>query len=203
MIYTKEELEAHNRVYLARQEMYSGYGYDNAAERRFIIKQAGHISGSVLEAGTGKGYLTLELAREYFSITSYDVDPKIQEEAKKNLAFYGLLDHVRFMIEKKDKLSFKDGCFDAVFCVNTLHHLANSAAVLDELTRVTATYGKFILSDFTEKTFRIMDLVHAADGGKHEVIGWTMDKTAGYLKNKGFKIKENGDDYQRVFIIGR
>ncbi len=201
--FSKEELEANNRVCIARQAMYKTYGYDNEKERLFIISAAWPITGSILEAGTGKGYLTLELAKKGYEFTTYDIDPEIQRVAKMNLAYEGLVENVDFMIEGKEKLGFEDGSFDVIFCVNTLHHLEKSSAVIDEFLRVLSERGKLILSDFTEKTFKIMDVVHASEGGKHEAIGWSMDRAAGYIKEKGYNIEEKADDCQRVFIIQR
>lgn len=201
--FSAEELEANNRIYFARQETYKTYGYDNEKERLFIIAAGCPIKGRMLEAGTGKGYLTLELAKKGYEFTTYDIDPEIQRIAKMNLAHAGLIDSVNLVIEGKDRLSFEDKSFDVIFCVNTLHHLEKSAEVLDEFLRILSDNGKLILSDFTEKTFKIMDLVHASEGGKHEVIGWTMDTAYDYIKGKGYNIQETADDYQRVFIIQR
>jgi ubiquinone/menaquinone biosynthesis C-methylase UbiE len=201
--FSEEEVAANNKIYLARQEMYKTYGYDNEKERLFIIAQGWPITGRILEAGTGKGYLTLELAKKGYEFTTYDIDPEIQRIAKMNLAHAGLIDSVNFVIEGKDRLSFEDKSFDVIICVNTLHHLEKSSVALDEFLRVLSDKGKLILSDFTDKTFKIMDAVHASEGGKHEVIGWTMDAASDYIKGKGYDIQETADDYQRVFIIQR
>jgi ubiquinone/menaquinone biosynthesis C-methylase UbiE len=198
---TKEEIEANNRVYLARQEVYKTYGYDNEKERLFIINAAWPITGKILEAGTGRGYLALEIAKKGYALSTYDVDPEIQRIAKMNLAYFGVDREVEFIIEDKEKLSFADKSFDVIFCVNTLHHIENSAAVLDEFLRIMSDGGKLVLSDFTEKTFGIMDRVHESEGGKHEVVGWSMDKASEYFSNRGCHIKESSDDYQRVFIV--
>jgi ubiquinone/menaquinone biosynthesis C-methylase UbiE len=199
--FSMEELEANNAIYLDRQRMYNTYGYDNEKERIFIIDSAEPVTGKILEAGTGKGYLTLELAKKGYKTVTYEIDSQIQRLAKLNITYAGLADKVEFLIENKDRLSFKDGSFDVIFCVNTLHHFADSATALDELLRVLAQTGRLIISDFTQKTFEIMDRVHASEGGKHEVIGWSMDKAAEYLKDKGCSLRETSDAYQRVFTV--
>jgi 2-polyprenyl-3-methyl-5-hydroxy-6-metoxy-1,4-benzoquinol methylase len=201
--FSKEELESNNRARIARQTMYKTYGYDNEKERLFIISAAWPVTGRILEAGTGKGYLTLELAKKGYMFTTYDINPEVQRIAKMNLAQAGLIDGVNFVIEGKEKLGFEGGSFDVIFCVNTLHHLEKSSVVLDEFLRVLSEKGRLILSDFTEKAFQIMDIIHASEGGKHEVTGWSMDKAAGYIEEKGYNIEETADDYQRVFIIQR
>ncbi|HDQ25761.1 MAG TPA: class I SAM-dependent methyltransferase [bacterium] len=200
---TKDEIEKNNRVYLARQEMYKTYGYDNEKERVYIINAAWPITGKILEAGTGKGYLALEIAKKGYAFTTYDVDPEMQRIAGMNLAYFGVDGEVEFIIEDKEKLSFADKSFDVIFCVNTLHHIENSAAVLGEFLRILSDGGKLVVSDFTDKTFGIMDRVHESEGGKHEVIGWSMDEPAEYFRNMGCRIKEISDDYQRVFVVGK
>ena len=201
--FSVKEIEANNQIYAARQKMYDKYGYNNEKERLYIIAKAMPLKGKILEAGTGKGYLALEIAKKGYALTTYDIDRKIQRIAKMNLAYAGVLGRAKFVIEKKDKLSFKDKSFDVIFCVNTLHHLEKSQTVLDEFLRVVSDTGKIILSDFTGKTFKIMDRVHKSEGGTHEVIGWSMDEAHDYIKNKGCKIKDTADAYQRVFIIQR
>lgn len=199
--FSKEELEANNKAYLLRLELYKSYGYDNEKERLFIINSAEPFGGKVLEAGTGKGHLALEIAKKGHELVTYDVDDTNQRYARMNVASAGLSAKVKFLIKSKEKLSFQDKSFDTVFCVNTLHHLQNSAVVLDELLRVLSGSGVLILSDFTQKAFDVMDVIHKNDGNVHEVIGWNMDKAAEYLKNKGCIITETADEYQRVYII--
>ena len=41
---------------------------------------------------------------------------------------------------EKQKLPFKDNCFDCVLCLDTLEHLDNIYQVFDELCRVTRRY---------------------------------------------------------------
>jgi ubiquinone/menaquinone biosynthesis C-methylase UbiE len=199
--FTAEELEANHRAYLSRQEMFRFYGYDNEKERLFIIRAALPVTGRMLEAGTGMGHMTLKLAKMGYKLTTYDVDPAAQRIARMNIAYAGLTDNVNFVIEGRGKLGFNDGSFDTLFCVNTLHHLADSAGVIYELLRILSNKGKLILSDFTTKTFEIMDRVHKSEGRKHDVIGWSMDKAAEHIKVRGYKISEIADDYQRVFVI--
>jgi len=58
------------------------------------------------------------------------------------------------------------------------------------------------LSDFTDKTFNIMDSIHKSEGKVHEITGWTLDEAVEYFKkNACVVIKETQDDYQRVFIL--
>jgi len=201
--FTKQEVEANNKIYLARQEKYKTYGYDNEKERLFILNAAEPFNGRIMEAGTGKGYLTLEILKRGHKLITYDVDPQIQRIARMNIECLGLSENVYFVLQDKEKLEFFDKSFDVIFCVNTLHHIENSGAVIDELLRVLADGGRLILSDFTKKGFDTMARLHESEGGQHEVIGWSMEKAALHIKRKGYQIKEVSDEYQLVYIIKR
>ena len=199
-MFTEEELEEQHKTYVARHEMYKGYGYDIEKERLFIISAAEPIEGRILEVGTGKGYLTIEIAQKGHCLTSSDIDEQGQNIAKRNLAYRGLLDRVNFVIQNGEKMTFNDRSFEVIFCVNTLHHLKESEKVLAELDRILNIKGKLILSDFTERSFKIMDKVHESEGGKHEVVGWSLGKAAVYLGDRGLSVREVSDDYQSVII---
>ena len=197
-----DELEVNNRIYRERIELYKSYGYYVIKERLFILSAAEPIYGRILEAGTGRGHFTLEIAKKGYSLTTYDIDNEMQKIAKMNIAYAGLSDKVNFVIEGKEKLGFKDKSFDVIFCVNTLHHIEKPDMVLNEFIRILADNGKIILSDFTDKTFNIMDSIHKSEGKVHEITGWTLDEAVEYFKkNACIVIKETQDDYQRVFIL--
>jgi 2-polyprenyl-3-methyl-5-hydroxy-6-metoxy-1,4-benzoquinol methylase len=72
-----ELIENHQR-YLERVALYQQYGYDIDKERSFIIEKSRSLSGNILEAGTGKGYFSLVLAREGFNFTSFDISAEEQ-----------------------------------------------------------------------------------------------------------------------------
>lgn len=202
--FSLEEIEANNKIYMARIEKYKSYNYDIIKERLFILNLAEPISGRILEVGTGKGHLTLEIARKGYSLVTYDIDEEVQRIAKMNVAYAGLSDRVNFIIGKKGKTIFKNKSFDIIFCVNTMHHIEEPGFVLEEFLRILADNGKIVLSDFTEKAFKIMDSIHKSEGKRHEVKGWTLNEAVEYLKNKGCDIvKKTADDYQSVFIMKR
>lgn len=73
----------------------------------YLVLQLGVGSGSrVVEAGTGSGALTMALAdsvRPGGKVFSYEINPRFQEVAKRNIERAGLLGHVE--LRKQDILS--------------------------------------------------------------------------------------------------
>lgn len=87
------------------------------------------ISGeTVLEVGSGKGYLAAELARKY-KVTATDlvVDEQLKEAYP----------NITFISANVEKLPFADKSFDTVICTHTLEHVPNIFQAVSELRRVT------------------------------------------------------------------
>ena len=198
----KEVIENH-KVYLKRNKLYKGFGYDIDKERDFILREAMPLSGNILEAGTGKGHFALALAKRGYSFVTFDISEEEQRFAKLNITYYDLEKQVDFRIENGERTSFAEASFDVVFSVNVLHHLANPYQVIDELIRVLAPGGKLVIGDFSKKGFSVMDKIHALDGKTHEAGKASLLDVEKYLSNKGFSIKKAKSVYQHVVVATR
>lgn len=198
----KDVLQNH-KEYLERKALYGSHGYEVDRERAFILKAAEPLYGNILEAGTGKGHFSLELARAGYKFTTFDISETEQSFAKLNLRYFGLENQVDFRIENGDSLSFQDKSFDVVISVNTLHHLIDPYKVIDEFLRVLSFKGKLVISDFTSEGFILMDKIHASEGNKHEVGDTKLTDIEKYLKNKGFRITKASSKFQEVLIANR
>jgi ubiquinone/menaquinone biosynthesis C-methylase UbiE len=194
----KEIIENHNR-FLERVALYKEYGYDIEKERFFIIEKARPVSGAILEAGTGKGYFTLALAREGFTFTSFDISDEEQKYARLNLTYHGLEDRVHFDIADAECLPYNDDSFNVIFAVNMIHHLSSVRKVFDEFIRILSPQGKIILCDFNDRGFALLDEIHALDGRKHESAG-TIDEARTKLTERGFMMKEYSSEMQYVIV---
>lgn len=191
------------KKYLDRLELYKSFGYDIEWERRFIVEKAYPIIEPILEVGTGKGYLTLVLAKDGFSFNSVDIDKEEQEIAKLNLQYLGLDNKVNFGVENGENLSFSDMSFGTIFSVNMLHHLVNPFKVLDEFIRVLSSQGQIVISDFSQEGFSIIDKIHMSEGKRHKRDKTGFIEAEAYLRGKGFSIEKHRSDYQEVFIASR
>jgi len=197
-----EVLENHER-YMARKALYREYGYDVEGERAFVIEKAQPISGAILEAGTGKGYFTLALAQRGFNLTSFDISETEQKYARLNLMYYGLEQQVCFDIADAESLAYEDRCFDVVFSVLLVHHLACIRKVFDELIRVLAPSGKLVVSDLNPQGLAIMDKIHGLDGSRHHVGEGMLSDVATMLVECGFDVKRHAGVNQDMLIASR
>jgi SAM-dependent methyltransferase len=195
----KEILDNHKR-YVERVELYKSYGYDIEKERNFIIEQAKPFDGRILEAGTGKGYFALALAREGRSFVTFDSSEDEQRFAKLNAAYFGLGDFIEFRIENAEHTSFSNGSFDTIFCVNTVHHLRDPFAVMEEFIRILSLEGRLVLADFNENGFKIIDKIYAQEGNLHEKGKVDLSDIRTYLIQKGFSIKQVESEIQEILI---
>ena len=196
----KEILENHEK-YLKRIALFKSYGYDVEKERKFIVEQAKPLSGKILDAGTGKGYFALALAKEGHPFVTFDISADQQQFAKLNLAYFGFANLVDFRIENAECTSFPDESFDIIFSVNLVHHLQNPYQVAEELSRILSPNGKLIIADFTETGFRIIDKIQALEGKTHETGKATLSDIESYMKTKGFYITKMKSNIQKILIV--
>ena len=193
-------LENHKR-YLERMNFYKDFGYDVEEERKFIIEKACPLYGDILEVGTGKGYFTIELAKERYNFTSIDISDEEQGFARLNIKYFGFEKYVDFRIENAEGLSFKDCSFDIIFSINTMHHLIHPIKAIDELIRIVSFEGKIVLSDFNKAGLEVVDKIHASEGRKHEASQTNLSELATYLKSKGFNVQKDKTAFHNIIIV--
>jgi len=199
----EREVIDNHRNYSKRVELYKRFGYDIEDERKFIITKSYPLYGNILELGTGKGYFALALAKEGYNFTSIDISEQEQTFARLNIRHYGYEKKVNFQIEDAQKLSFKDGEFDIVFCVNMFHHLKDPLKVTEELIRVVSAKGKIILSDFSKKGLELVDKIHLSEGRVHKASPLDLNYTAEYLMKNNFNLEKHTTVYQDLIIAYR
>ncbi|MDP8234735.1 MAG: class I SAM-dependent methyltransferase [Candidatus Saelkia tenebricola] len=195
----KAVVENHKR-YLERIALYKSFGYDIEKERKFVIENAEPLYGDILEVGTGKGYLTVALAKEGYEFSSVDISEQEQEFAQLNIKYFGLEKQVDFRIENAEQLSFEDGYFDIIFSANMTHHLTNTFKVIDEFIRIISLEGKIILSDFNEEGLKLVDKIHISEGNRHQSSEIMLVQIKDYLVDKGFRTTQYTSEFQDMLI---
>jgi ubiquinone/menaquinone biosynthesis C-methylase UbiE len=198
----KELIENHQR-FLDRVELYRKFGYDIDKERSFIIEKACPFSGNILEAGTGKGFFSLALARLGFCFTSFDISSAEQQYARMNLIYHGLKQQVHFDVADVECLPYEDGFFDVIFAVNMVHHLSSIRKACGEFIRILSPKGKIVLSDFNAQGFAIVAKVHALEGRQHELSSGTMAEAKAILIEYGLEVEEHRGATQDVLVASR
>jgi ubiquinone/menaquinone biosynthesis C-methylase UbiE len=193
-------IENHKR-YTERLALYKSYGYDTLASRNFILKKSLPIAGRVLEVGTGRGYMTLTLAKAGYSFISVDVSEDEQRLAKLNMRYYDLEGKVDFRIDDAQDLNFKDNSFDAVICVCLMHHLNEPCRAVNEFLRVSKKRSKIVLADYSKKGLEIIGKIHSDEGRSHSATISGLSKIEDYLKQRGINYKKTNDKHHEILII--
>ena len=181
-----------------RLKLFKKYGYDIPKARNFILAKAGLSKGKILEIGTGKGHMTIVLAKKGFRLVSIDLDRKAQGIARMHLKLIKRNRSVILKIMDAEQLRYKDNFFDYVISVNFIHHAKNPSRCLKEMIRVTK--NKLIIADINKRGERIMERVHGLDGHNHEVSKMSLKETEALLKKIGMKVSVYRDICQTVLI---
>ena len=194
------EIEENRKRFLQRISVYRSYGYDQIKSREFIIEKAKPIKGKVLEIATGKGYLTMLLAKETNEIVTVDINEEEQKFAALNAAAEGILDKIKFCVCNAEKLPYPPNSFDLVISVNAFHHFEYPFAILKEMIR--ACKNKLVIADFSHSGFEIVSEVHKAEGGEHKRLHGDFSIVGAYLKEYDFSV-ERFEDYHQVVYIAK
>jgi SAM-dependent methyltransferase len=106
-------------------------------------------SSHVLDVASGSGGPALFMARSTgCQVTGFEIHGAAVEEASAAAKRATLSDRVRFVQgDARQPLPFHDGTFDAVICVDSMNHLFDRQAVLDEWHRVVRPGGRILFTD--------------------------------------------------------
>ncbi len=187
--------------YRERIESYKGYGYDIESNRNFIFDVASPFYEPVLEIGTGKGYMTLKLAQEGYSLISIDISRAEQDFAQRVIRSVPLRGKVDFRIHNACHLPFTAGSFKTIFCVNSIHHFDSPDTVLGEMLRVLRRQGRCILSDFTQKGMRLIHDIHRHQGRFHSSQYFPLADLQQMLPVRDSLSTMYSNDIQEVLVI--
>ncbi len=198
--FSNEKIQNNRLAYLERLALYKKFGFDHEAAREKIILHLPNTLDSILEIGTGKGYLTTMLAHSFKKVVTVDIESDEQKIAGLNAAYYDL-DNIEFVLSDAGKLNYPDKAFDAVVSAFTFHHLESPFKVLSEMIRLAAK--QILISDFTRKGFEIIDKVHLYNGKKHEARTDYFDIIGVYLKEFNFNVQIFESEYQMIFSAAR
>lgn len=109
-----------------------------------------HLSeGTILDLGTGPGYLPLEIVKRSptINVIGVDLSRKLIEIALSNAAKAGLAERLTFQAGNAGRLEFANSSFDMVISTGMLHSLKEPVAVLQEIHRVLKAGGEAWIFD--------------------------------------------------------
>ena len=103
-------------------------------------------SGTVLDLGSGTGYLAIDIARKASGLQVYGIDlsrrmVKIARRHAKGV------DNAQFVFGNAARLPFRDNSIDLVVSTGALHHWKTPRLVFDECYRVLKTGGEAWIYD--------------------------------------------------------
>jgi len=195
------QIEANHEKMLERKRLYKQYGYDQDASRKFIIEKCLPLEKPVLEIGTGKGGMTVLLAKNAGKVLTVDISAGEQEFARLNAAAEGVLDKIEFVVRDAADLPYPDKSFGTVVSVNAFHHFEQPFAVLAEMIRACA--AKLVIADFNREGFEIIRQIHRDEGREHEEQCGDFSIVGEYLKEHNFVVNRYEDHCQQVYVAQR
>jgi 2-polyprenyl-6-hydroxyphenyl methylase/3-demethylubiquinone-9 3-methyltransferase len=98
----------------------------------------------VLDVGCGAGFLSNELAKNFFQVTGVD----LSEESLAVARAYDETKSVQYLSADAYHLPFPDHYFDVVTAMDFLEHVEQPAEVIKEFSRVLKPSGLFIFHTF-------------------------------------------------------
>lgn len=123
--------------------------------QRTVLELAEHEvarPGTILDVGCGTGRL-LKLAETRFPaavLSGVDAAPKMVSHAQAGIVEGS---RIAFQQASAEDLPFPNGRFDLVFSTLTFHHWGDQQKAVEEIARVLAPGGRWLLADFLATGF--------------------------------------------------
>ena len=113
-----------------------------------------HSEGSVLDIGTGPGWLLVRLHQECpeLQLTGLDASSSMVTKARNNITNAGFSDIIEVKEGYADNIPFADGSFDVVVSTGSIHHWKRPIAGLNEIYRVLKHGGYALMYDLVTDT---------------------------------------------------
>ena len=191
--------EKNHKEYLKRLKFYKEIGIDNEQEREIIGKLIDFHPNTILEIGTGKGYLTTYLAKKYRTVTTIDIDEESQHIAKLNALYANVHHKINFIIADGANLPLDDNSFDLVISAFAFHHIENPLTVFNEMIRVSKKY--LIISEFNENGFEIIRKAHKMENRTHEEKNTNLPAFIEKIDSPILSIKAYSSQNQYIYTI--
>jgi ubiquinone/menaquinone biosynthesis C-methylase UbiE len=112
--------------------------------------------GTVLEVGSGTGFITEVLARSGFRVAACDLSPAMLARAERNLQRVGLADQVRFVQSDAESLKLANKTFSAVVSRWLLWTLPRPQLALAEMVKALAPGARLVVIDGQEQEMNCM-----------------------------------------------
>ena len=150
-------LETREREYFERiasnWDAYVASAYEADLQERLSRLLPWHRDMTVLDAGTGTGYLASMMAPLVGKMIGIDCAPAMLARAGEKMAQAGY-QHVSFKEGMAEQLPLATDAVDVAMCHMLLHHVVSPRTVLDELRRVVRPGGYVVIIDAHTHRYR-------------------------------------------------
>ncbi len=145
-----QHIETHERDYFERiaptWDDYVASAYEAELQERLTRLLPWHQEMTVLDAGTGTGYLAGMMAPLVGNVIGVDCAPGMLTRAGEKMAQAGY-QHVSFREGMAEQLPLATDSVDVAMCHMLLHHVVSPRTALEELRRVVRPGGYVLIVD--------------------------------------------------------
>lgn len=132
-------------------------------------------SQTVVDVGTGTGFVAAGLAPHAHKILAFDNSPAMLDVARRNLSELGIT-NVELAEADLASLPLADGSTDAAVANMVLHHAKAPSAMLAEMARATRPGGWVAITDEVTHPYEWMRTEHA-----DVWLGFSADQVEGFF----------------------
>ena len=143
---------------------------------------AGFACREVADLGAGEGVLTLMLARYAARVTAVDTSPQMLRHLATRAEDAGVANRVRVAEGDLEALPLPDGCMDAAFLSQALHHAARPGQAVSEAARILKPGGLLILLDLAKH-----DQEWVREQWADQWLGFDEEEVSGWFRDAGLK----------------
>ncbi|MGM4906235.1 class I SAM-dependent methyltransferase [Tardiphaga sp. 866_E4_N2_1] len=153
-------------------------------------------SHSCLDLGCGPGGFLTVAAPLCSKIVGVDIVPAFVEECRAQIDRRGL-ENASVILNESTLLPFGDGEFDRVLMVDTIHHLENASASMNEVHRVLKDDGQLVVFE-PNKLNPLLAAMCALDRNEHGLL--RLGTFASYRKLLRGKFAMEVEEYNGLLI---
>ena len=136
----------------------------------------------IADLGCGDGTLTVEMAKFASRVVGVDINPEILTSARQRIERLGLK-NIKLLSENINNLSIPSKSLDVVFFSQSLHHIENPQASLNESSRVLRPGGQLMILELaTHNEKWVLEKLN------HKWLGFEKETLQNYVQSAGFHL---------------